>query len=68
MLVKKQDHIENGQIAVVLVNSEEATLKRAYTQGKQCILQADNPKYPPVVVPARELKIVGKVLKGNYTL
>jgi repressor LexA len=68
VLVKKQDHIESGQIAVVLVNSDEATLKRVYVQGKQYILQADNPKYPPVVVPAKELKIIGRVLKGNYTL
>jgi repressor LexA len=68
VLVKKQDYIENGQIAVVLVNSDEATLKRVYVQGEQYILQADNPKYPPMAVSAKELKIIGRVLKGNYTL
>ena len=68
VLVKKQTYIENGQIAVVMVNSEEATLKRVYVQGEQCILQADNPKYPPVAVPARDLQIIGRVLEGKYKL
>ena len=66
VLVKKQNHIENGQVAVVMVNAEEATIKRVYVQGGQFILQADNPKYPPVAVPAGELIIIGRVIGGNY--
>ncbi|HSW65178.1 MAG TPA: S24 family peptidase [Dissulfurispiraceae bacterium] len=68
VLVKKQNYIENGQVAVVMVNTEEATLKRVYTQNEQYILQADNPKYPPVAVSASELSIIGRVIGGNYKL
>lgn len=68
VLVKKQSYIENGQIAVVLINSDEATLKRVYVQGEQCILQADNPRYPPIAVRGEEIIIIGRVLKGTYAL
>lgn len=68
VLVKKQNYIETGQIAVVLVNAEEATLKRVYAQDGQYILQADNPKYPPVAVAASDMVIIGRVIGGNYKL
>lgn len=68
VLVRKQNYVENGKIAVVLVNGDEATLKRVYYQndGKTVILQAANPRIPPVVLPADEARIQGKVVKVEF--
>lgn len=68
VLVRKQNYVENGKIAVVLVNGDEATLKRVYYQndGKNVILQAANPRIPPVVLPADEARIQGKVVKVEF--
>jgi repressor LexA len=42
VIVKKQPDIESGQIAVVLVNSEEATLKKVIKQENGIMLVATN--------------------------
>lgn len=68
VLVKKQDYVEDGQVAVVLVDSDEATLKRVYRQDKGLLLQADNPKYPPAYYKAHDVKIIGWVLKFEQWL
>ncbi|NLT41025.1 MAG: helix-turn-helix domain-containing protein [Clostridiales bacterium] len=54
VLVRKQDTAENGEIAVCLVNSEEATLKRFHRQGDIVVLQPENPAYSPIIVPVSE--------------
>jgi len=68
VLVRKQDYIEDGQIAVVLVNSEEATIKRIYRQKGRVILQPDNPKYPPMVYNPNDVKILGRVMEVKIKL
>lgn len=44
--IRKQEHVENGQIAAVRVGEEEATLKRFYHDGDEIRLMAENPSYP----------------------
>lgn len=68
VLVRKQNYVDNGKIAVVLVNGDEATLKRVYYQndGKTVILQAANSRIPPVVLPADEARIQGQVVKVEF--
>ena len=46
-LCKSQDVVENGQIAVCLIDGEEATLKRVYDDGTVISLIAANSKYHP---------------------
>ena len=64
--IKKQDIIQNGQIAVVIVNSDcEATLKRFYRDGNKVTLTPENPAYPPMVYVNEEinsLRIVGRAV------
>ena len=64
--IKKQDIIQNGQIAAVIVNSDcEATLKRFYRDGNKVTLTPENPAYPPMVYVNEEinsLRIVGKAV------
>ena len=49
VLIRKQEEVENGQIAAVMIENE-ATLKRFYAHDEEILLIADNPKYPPIVI------------------
>ena len=48
VFIKKQEIVENGQIAAVLID-DSATLKRFYKIGSIVQLQAENPKYSPII-------------------
>ena len=66
VIVKKQDMVQNGEIAVVLID-DEATLKRAYfyPDKNKLILNPENPKYEPLVFIGEELnsiRILGKAV------
>jgi repressor LexA len=66
VFVRKQEQVENGEIAVVLIE-DEATLKRVFYDEKKATLTlvAENPKYPPFVYQGEELvniKIIGKAV------
>lgn len=58
--------VDNGEIAAVIIN-DEATLKRVYyypDKGK-LMLQAENPKYEPLMYVGEELsgiRILGKAI------
>jgi repressor LexA len=62
VLVRKQETVENGAIAVVIVNGEEGTLKRVYRADDKIVLQPSNPALQPVFVDARDVLVVGKVV------
>lgn len=64
VLVRQQCSLENGQIGVVLVNGDEATIKRVYYKGNQCVLSPENPAYQPQIYPASEVVIIGEVVKS----
>ena len=55
--VKKQSTVENGEIAVVLVEGE-ATLKRFYFDGKAVTLVAGNSAYRPFVYSGSTLNAI----------
>lgn len=66
VMVKKQDMVQNGEIAVVLIG-DEATLKRAYfyPDKNKLVLSPENPKYEPLVYIGEELNsihILGKAV------
>ena len=63
VLVRKQNFVEDGEIAVVMVNSSEATLKKVYKNNGSLILQPDNPNFKPIVVKESNARILGKVVK-----
>lgn len=51
VLIRQRHSVEDGEIAVVLVNGDtEATLKRVKRQGEIVLLVADNPNYTPYIV------------------
>ena len=66
VFIRKQDSVDNGEIAAVIIN-DEATLKRVYyypDEGK-IVLSPENPRYAPLVYIKEELnsiKILGKAV------
>jgi repressor LexA len=67
VVVRPQPRVENGEIAVAIVNDVTvnggATLKRIYREGDKVRLQPRNPDMQPLVVPADQVEIRGKVVK-----
>ena len=61
VLVKRQSFVENGKIGVVIVNGDEATLKRVFYDGSNVILQASNKEIPPRVLSISDVMIQGQV-------
>lgn len=66
VLVRRQSDVENGEIAVVRVNYEAATLKKVKKIGSQIILYPDNPKYEPLIIKEDGAEIIGKVVKVEF--
>ncbi|OQA71417.1 MAG: LexA repressor [Firmicutes bacterium ADurb.Bin248] len=66
ILVHRGLAVENGDIVVAMVRSEEATVKRFYkNQDGTVRLQPENSAMPPIVVAQSEVEIVGKLI-GLY--
>lgn len=66
VFIKEMPIVDNGEIAAVIIE-DEATLKRVYyyPDKNKLVLQAENPKYEPLVYINEELeqiKILGKAV------
>lgn len=64
VFIRRQDTVENGDIAVVLID-DEATLKRVYRFPGQIQLHAENPAIRPIVITEHDMKnvrILGKAV------
>lgn len=63
VLVEQTQVANNGEIVVALVKDEEATLKRIYREtGGKIRLQPANSEMSPLMLPAQEVKVQGKVI------
>ena len=72
VLVRRQDEVENGQVAVVMVGDEDATVKRVYATGTTVTLmpQSTNPAHQPQIYdPAKTpVRIIGRVVRVEHDL
>lgn len=72
LIVRRQDLVENGQIAVVIVNDDEATVKRFYQTGSTITLmpQSTNAAHQPQVYDASitNVRIMGLVVKNEISI
>lgn len=62
--IRKQDTVENGEIAAVLIN-DEATLKRVRKFEDHIVLEPANPMFEPLVYwreNMNEVRIIGKAV------
>ena len=72
VFIKKQDVVDNGEIAAVII-SDEVTLKRVYYYPEENTLrlQPENPTYRPLVYTGADLKqvrILGKAVAFQSTI
>lgn len=71
LIVRKQDFVENGEIAVVMIDNNDATVKRFYCHGQTVTLmpQSTNPAHLPQIFDTNKtsVKILGKVIKSEIT-
>lgn len=68
MIVRKQDYIESGEIAVVMINDLDATVKKVIKKGTSLTLVPFNNSYDPMIFSPDEVvtlpvKIIGKVVE-----
>ncbi|MCM2138863.1 LexA family protein [Vagococcus fluvialis] len=70
VMIRKQETVENNEIAAVLVNGDtEATLKRVRFQGDTIILMPDNSEHNPIIVNEENpVRIIGKAIKVSIDL
>ena len=66
VFIREQSTVDNGQVAAVIIG-DEATLKRVYfyPEKSKLVLQAENPKYEPLMYVGEELSdihILGKAV------
>ena len=62
VIIKKTSLADNWEIAVVLIDDEEATLKRIRKKGKTIALEAANKNYGTKIYAANRIKIQGKLI------
>lgn len=61
--IRQQPDVETGEIAAVLVNGEEATLKRVYKLNGTIVLRSENPNYPEQIYDKKDnITILGKAV------
>lgn len=68
VIVRRQSDCETGDMAVVLVNGDEATVKRIKKRPEGLMLIPNNPAYEPMFYSAEEVvklpvQILGKVVE-----
>lgn len=69
LIVRRQDVVENKEIAVVMVGDDEATVKRFCQKGSRIILlpESTDPTYQPQYYDLAEtqIRILGKVVENK---
>ena len=65
VVIEQQNHAQNGQVVVALIDGEEATLKRYHPHADGTVtLTPENEDYSPMSYPAERVTIQG-VLAGQ---
>jgi repressor LexA len=62
VIVERAKTGANGDIVVALVAGAETTLKRFYLEGDKIRLQPSNANMAPIIVPAQDVEIQGRVI------
>jgi repressor LexA len=68
VIVRKQNIVENGELAVVLVNGNDATVKKFYMNENGVALISTNPTYDPFYYSKEDaeklpVQVIGKVVE-----
>lgn len=68
VIVRRQPDIESGDIAIVMINGEDATIKKVIKQENGIMLKPSNDKYEPFfydnkLIVEKHIEIIGKVVE-----
>lgn len=68
VIVRKQESVDNGQVAVVMVNGNDATVKKFYKTPAGVMLVGNNPSftplnYTPEQVEQLPVRVIGRVVE-----
>jgi repressor LexA len=66
IFIHKQDEVENGEIAAVQIDGEEATCKRFYKDNGKVTLHSENPTIPDMIYTAKDKKLIKVLGKVKY--
>ena len=66
VIIRQQNNVENGEIAVVLVNGQDATVKQIIKQDGGIFLNGFNPSvYTPVFYTNEQIEELSVVILGK---
>lgn len=72
VIVRRQEYVDNGSVAVVLVGDDEATMKRFYQDGDTVTLmpQSTNPEHMPQIYNLKDtpVSVIGKVIEVKFAI
>ncbi|HWQ97446.1 MAG TPA: S24 family peptidase [Clostridia bacterium] len=61
--IRQQPDVENNEIAAVIIDEENVTLKRVYHNGDYLVLMSENPTYAPIIINGDHIaRIIGKAV------
>ena len=69
VFIRRQEDVESGDIAVVMIDDEYATLKRVIKKRDAIVLQPENAAYAPLIYSTADthrIRIIGKVLHVKF--
>ena len=73
VIVRQQDDVESGQVAIVLINGDDATCKKFVKHDNGISLVSYNPSHPPMFftpeeIETKPIRIIGRVveLRGKF--
>jgi len=62
VVIERTETVENGAIAVALIDNEEATLKRIRRKGGAIALEPANQRYETRIFPPERVRIQGRLI------
>lgn len=70
IIVRQQEEVEDGEIAVVMVGSDDATVKRFHQDGNTIVLspQSYNPSHQAQIYNLKEtsVRVIGKIVQSIH--
>lgn len=68
VIIRKQEAVDNGQVAVVMVNGNDATVKKFYKTAAGVMLVGNNPTFVPLTYTPEQVeqlpvRVIGRVVE-----
>lgn len=68
VIIRRQEQVENGEIAIVMINGNDATVKKFYKTDAGVTLIGTNPSFTPLTftpeqVETLPVRVIGKVVE-----